>query len=70
MIPDRLPQISGRMLSRHEGRKLGNGAVDQQMNQGVAVGYIDDLYSPQRRHSFVDNISPLDFELRFMQQAA
>lgn len=37
----------------------------------AAIGrYIDDFYNPQRRHSFVGNISPLDFELRFMQQAA
>ena len=37
----------------------------------AAIGrYIDDFYNPRRRHSFVGNISPLDFELRFMQQAA
>ena len=32
--------------------------------------YIDHFYNPRRRHSFVGNISPLDFELQFMRQAA
>ena len=32
--------------------------------------YIDRFYNPRRRHSFVGNISPLDFELQFMRQAA
>ena len=32
--------------------------------------YIDDFYNPRWRASFVGNISPLDFELQFMQQTA
>jgi putative transposase len=38
--------------------------------KAAIADYIDHFYNPRRRHSFVGNISPLDFELRFMQQAA
>lgn len=38
--------------------------------KAAIADYIDHFYNPRRRHSFVGNISPLDFELQFMRQAA
>jgi putative transposase len=38
--------------------------------KAAIADYIDHFYNPRRRHSFVGHISPLDFELQFMHQAA
>jgi transposase InsO family protein len=32
--------------------------------------YIDGFYNPIRRHSAIDYVSPIEFELKFMSEAA
>ena len=53
--------IKGEMID-HEDYATRTAAID------AIADYIDGFYNPRRRHSAINYLSPIEFELKFMNE--